>query len=185
MIKESIQIISEEEDRLESLEAKRAVARLEATTAAMQAGKGTLETEAIGDEAAEKISDSGPRDSSALRNSKKLLDDHEVERSLWLVRNLSQMRWENSVPCRVGARMGRPEKSGVREMKPLVHALYPIAENGGPQRLLGHASAKGNLRVQLGPRICEDCGKESPHIRCHNRPDPHVAVECGGRTIER
>ncbi len=185
MIKESIQIISEEEDRLESLEAKRAVARLEATTAAMQAGKDTLETEAIGDEAAEKISDSGPRDSSALRNSKKLLDDHEVERSLWLVRNLSQMRWENSVPCRVGARMGRPEKSGVREMKPLVHALYPIAENGGPQRLLGHASAKGNLRVQLGPRICEDCGRESPHIRCHNRPDPHVAVECGGRTIER
>jgi len=184
-IEESIQIISEEEGRLERLEAKRAVARLEATTAAMQSGKDTLETEAIGDEAAEKIGDSGPRDSTALRNSRKILDDHEVERSLWLVRNLSRMRWENSVPCRVGARMGRPEKSGVREMKPLVHALYPIAENGGPQRLLGHASAKGNLRVQLGPRICEDCGKESPHIRCHNRPDPHVAVECGGRTIER
>ncbi len=184
-IKESNEIIEEEEERLEVLESRRAVARLEATTAAMQSGKDTLETEAIGDEAEEKIVDRGPRDSAALRNSRVLLDDHEVERSLWLVRNLSQMRWENSVPCRVGARMGRPEKSGVREMKPLVHALYPIAENGGPQRLLGHASAKGNLRVQLGPRICEDCGKESPHIRCHNRPDPHVAVECGGRTIER
>jgi len=184
-IKESNAVIREEEGRLADLEARRAVARVEATTAAMQSGKGTLETEAIGDEAAEKIEDQGPRDSAALRNSRVLLDGHEVERCLWLVRNLSQMRWENSVPCRIGARMGRPEKSGVREMKPLVHALYPIAENGGPQRLLGHASSKGNLRVQLGPRICEDCGRESPHIRCHNRPDPHVAVECGGRTIER
>ena len=184
-IKESNAVIREEEERLADLEARRAVARVEATTAAMQSGKGTLETEAIGDEAAEKIEDQGPRDSAALRNSRVLLDGHEVERCLWLVRNLSQMRWENSVPCRIGARMGRPEKSGVREMKPLVHALYPIAENGGPQRLLGHASSKGNLRVQLGPRICEDCGRESPHIRCHNRPDPHVAVECGGRTIER
>ncbi len=184
-IKSSIAIITEEESRLEELESKRAVARLEATTAAMQSGKDTLETEAIGDEAAAKIPDSGPRDRSILRSSRLLMDDHEIERCLWLVRNLSQLRWENAVPCRVGARMGRPEKSGAREMKPLVHALYPIAENGGPQRLLGHASAKGNLRVQLGPRICELCGKESPHIRCHNRPDRNVATECGGRTIER
>ena len=184
-IKVSTTELAKEESRKGELEERRAVARLEATTAAMQAGKDTLETEAIGDAAAAKIPDPGPKDRNILRRSRLLLDDHEVERCLWLVRNLSQLRWENAVPCRVGARMGRPEKSGAREMKPLVHALYPIGENGGPQRLLGHASAKGNLRVQLGPRICELCGKESPHIRCHNRPNPNVAVECGGRTIER
>ena len=38
--------------------------------------------------------------------------------------------------------MGRPEKSGVREMKPMVHALYPIAETGGPQRLIGSLPQK-------------------------------------------
>ena len=71
------------------------------------------------------------------------------------------------------------------EMKPMVHSLYPIGETGGPQRLLGESSSKGSIRVQMGPRICTVCGSESPHIRCHKRPDPNVARECGGRTEVR
>ena len=67
-------------------------------------------------------------------------------------------------------------------MKPMVHALYPIAENGGPQRLLGLAAGKGVIRVQMGPRVCDKCGQESPHLRCHNRLTRGEAVECGGRT---
>ncbi len=174
-----------EDNRKMELEGRRGIARVRATTLAMQEGKGTLETEAIGEEASQGISDPGPEDASGLRRSVALLDDHVVDGSLWLIRRLSSMRWEDSATCRIGARMGRPEKSGVREMKPLVHALYPIAESGGPQRLLGASSSKGSIRVQMGPRICGKCGSESPHIRCHNRPDPHVAKECGGRTVER
>ena len=67
----------------------------------------------------------------------------------------------------------------------MVHSLYPIGETGGPQRLLGESSSKGSIRVQMGPRICTVCGSESPHIRCHKRPDPNVARECGGRTEVR
>ena len=64
------------------------------------------------------------------------LDDNEVEQSLWIVREVSPHRWEDAVPTRIGARMGRPEKAERREMKQYTHALYPIGNNGGPQRLL-------------------------------------------------
>ena len=81
--------------------------------------------------------------------------------------------------------MGRPEKSGVREMKPLVHSLYPIAESGGPQRLLERRPPKEVSEFRWGREFVDKCGSESPHIRCHVRPDPNVAKECGGRTEVR
>ena len=184
-VSEAKKVVQVEGKRKSELESRKGLARVRATTLAMQQGKGTLETEAIGEEAAQGISDPGPQNVTALNKSISLLDDHVVDGSLWLVRKLSSMRWEDSATCRIGARMGRPEKSGVREMKPLVHSLYPIAESGGPQRLLGESSSKGSIRVQMGPRICSKCGSESPHIRCHVRPDPNVAEECGGRTEVR
>jgi len=116
--------------------------------------------------------------------ARRRLDDYEVEMSLQLVRRVSVLpRWEDSTPCRIGARMGRPEKSGAREMSPLVHSIFPIGDNGGPQRLLSEASKKGSIRVVVGPRICQTCGKESPHVTCHHRPDPNEPVECGGKTV--
>ena len=42
---------------------------------------------------------------------------------------------------RIGARMGRPEKSKLREMKPPVHVLFPVGEAGGTRRSLGDASS--------------------------------------------
>ena len=45
----------------------------------------------------------------------------------------------------------------------------PIELFGGVQRLITNASEKGNIRVQVGRRICQKCGKESPFIRCHHR----------------
>ena len=115
--------------------------------------------------------------------ARELVDDYRTDMSLHIVRLVSTMRWEDAVPCRIGARMGRPEKSGIREMKPLVHAIYPIGENGGPQRLLSQASEGGVIRVVMGPRVCETCGRETPHLICHHRPDSDVPQECGGATV--
>ena len=81
--------------------------------------------------------------------------------------------------------MGRPEKASRRAMKPLVHSLFPIGDHGGPQRLLGEAAKRGRVRVETGPRICVNCGMESPMLRCHNRPNPEVPEECGGKTRPR
>ena len=111
------------------------------------------------------------------------LDDYRVERSLQVVRKASKLpRWEDAVPCRVGSRMGRPEKSGIREMSPRVHAIFPIGESGGPQRLVSEASSRGVIRVDVGPRVCHSCGRQTPHLTCHHRPDPKNPVACGGRT---
>ena len=123
-------------------------------------------------------------DEAERMEARSRLDDYLVERSLQLVRRVSVLpRWEDSVPCRIGARMGRPEKSGAREMSPLVHSLFPIGDNGGPQRLVSEASKKGSIRIVVGPRICQECGKESPHVTCHHRPDPDEPMECGGKTV--
>tara|TARA_B100000085_G_scaffold67877_1_gene60638 strand:+ start:4687 stop:8538 length:3852 start_codon:yes stop_codon:yes gene_type:complete len=115
-------------------------------------------------------------------NSKKLLEDYEVDRSLMIIRKISKHRWEDAVPCRIGGRMGRPEKSDIRKMKPKVHSLFPIGENGGPQRLFSHAASKGQIRVEMGIRICQKCGKETPHLICHHKSENSTDRECGGRT---
>ncbi|MBJ36054.1 MAG: hypothetical protein CMB68_01545 [Euryarchaeota archaeon] len=183
-IGEATDTIAKENKRMEEIESVRSVERMRAETAARQRGLGISETDTEGRAAAEAIEDPGPDDPSLLKAAYTILDDHEVERALWLVRRLSNLRWEDSVPCRVGSRMGRPEKAGVREMKPMVHALYPIGESGGPQRLLGQAAGKGSIRVEMGPRICDKCGKDTPHLRCHHRLSESVE-ECGGRTSVR
>ena len=63
-IKRAKEIVGAEGERLRDLERRRGVARVRATTVAMQEGKGTLETEAIGDRASEAIQDSGPADAA-------------------------------------------------------------------------------------------------------------------------
>jgi DNA polymerase II large subunit len=77
-------------------------------------------------------------------------------------------------PTRIGARMARPEKAKEREMSVLVHALFPIGDAGGPQRLVTEA-AKGlkPVEVELEVRGCPECHSTTPMKKC-----PH----CGGAT---
>ena len=184
-LKSSIIIIDEENERSKILRENREEARREATTRAMQSGLEASETEKSGELAANKIIDDGPRNLQIYQNAMKLVDDDDVDKTLWLVRNLSSIRWEDAVPCRIGARMGRPEKSGIREMKPMVHSLYPIGGAGGPQRLMQQASNKVSITVEMSPRTCKKCGKSSGHIICHNRVEQSDPIECGGRTVVR
>ena len=184
-INQASDVIYLEDERVSDLEKERDLARIEATTAARQSGLNIEQTENAGDQAAAKIIDQGPDNEDALLNAKILLDENEVERSLWIVRKTSNLRWEDSVPCRIGARMGRPEKSARRELKPLTHSLYPIGENGGSQKLLIQAAKKGRIRVEMSRRICQSCGKESPNLICHNRKLEGEPIECGGKTVER
>ncbi|MDH5634373.1 MAG: DNA polymerase II large subunit, partial [Candidatus Bathyarchaeota archaeon] len=60
-------------------------------------------------------------------------------------------------PTLLGARMGRPEKAKRREMRPLVHALFPVGLSGGSQRNLVEAMGKGNIAVDLARRRCPIC----------------------------
>ncbi len=92
---------------------------------------------------------------------------------------LSGILVRERAPVRIGGRMGRPEKSKKREMRPPVHVLFPIGKAGGRRRLLqdahNHTSQndkKGVIEVELGVRKCTSCGKTSFEPRC----------DCGGRT---
>ncbi len=99
-------------------------------------------------------------------------------------------------PIRIGARMGRPEKSNKREMKPAPHVLFPIGGAGGKRRSLvdvkdfvddeeiskeknnefknsefqtGLTYQKGKvgtINVQIGQRICPACQNRTFKNRC-------------------
>jgi len=60
-------------------------------------------------------------------------------------------------PTLLGARMGRPEKAKRREMRPLVHVLFPVGLAGGSQRNLVEAMNKGPVEAELVKRKCPVC----------------------------
>ncbi len=55
----------------------------------------------------------------------------------------------NKAPTRVGMRMGRPEKSKERRMKPAPHALFPLGEYGGKNRSLKEALKGKVIEVEI------------------------------------
>lgn len=95
---------------------------------------------------------------------------------------ISGIRVRAKAPTRIGARMGRPEKSDKREMKPAPHVLFPVGDMGGKSRSLKQASnftrsmnAKiGTIPVAIGMRRCPACGSETYEYLC----------ACGARTGE-
>ncbi|MFC1487556.1 DNA polymerase II large subunit [Thermoproteota archaeon] len=74
----------------------------------------------------------------------------------------------------VGARMGRPEKAKQREMKPLVHALFPIGLAGGSRRNISEAATKSSIEVDLVRRHCMKCNNVTFKISC---------PQCGSGTV--
>ncbi len=86
-------------------------------------------------------------------------------------------------PTRIGARMGRPEKSDRRLMRPPPHVLFPTGEAGGKSRSVleaaKHSEGNGNntgiVDVKIERRVCRDCGKEGFLFRC----------ACGGYTDKK
>jgi len=84
-------------------------------------------------------------------------------------------------PTRIGARMGRPEKSDKRLMRPPPHVLFPTGEEGGKSRSVLDAAkhstgnVTGIINVEIECRVCRDCGKEGFAFLC----------ECGGFTDKK
>ncbi len=50
-----------------------------------------------------------------------------------------RLKIRRKAPTRIGARMGRPEKSKERRMKPAVHSIFAVGEKGGRYRSLKEA----------------------------------------------
>ena len=81
---------------------------------------------------------------------------------------------KEKAPTFVGARMGRPEKAKRREMKPLVHVLFPVSLAGGSHRDLVEAAKKGPVFVEFARRKCPNCKSYTFRVKC---------TDCGCETI--
>lgn len=102
------------------------------------------------------------------------------ETVLEAIKNVSGIIVRPKALSRIGARMGRPEKSKERKMSPPPHLLFPVSFAGGKRRDIksaldhrnGYNSAKGLIEVEIALRRCKVCGKEGFWLKC----------ECGGET---
>jgi len=91
------------------------------------------------------------------------------------VSRLSGVKIKDKAPTYVGGRMGRPEKAKRREMKPLVHLLFPVSLAGGAHRDLLEAAKQDHVFVEMVRRKCPSCKTYTRRVKCPN---------CGVETIE-
>ena len=106
-----------------------------------------------------------------------------IEKTVDAVCKVSEITVKARAPSRIGARMGRPEKSALRKMSPAAQVLFPIGDHGGKTRNLVNATeyredmnaVTGKFEVKIGTRVCPRCGRETHKWRCG----------CGEHTIER
>jgi DNA polymerase II large subunit len=87
---------------------------------------------------------------------------------------LSGVEVKGKAPTFVGARMGRPEKAKRREMKPLVHVLFPVNLAGGSHRNIAEAAKKGPVFIEVCKRKCPTCKTYTYKTKC---------ADCGCETI--
>ncbi|MCC7553893.1 MAG: DNA polymerase II large subunit [Methanobacteriaceae archaeon] len=115
-----------------------------------------------------------PDNAFALLNTlvKKLDNSHE--NNLEAINKISPIEIMDKAPVYIGTRVGRPEKSKERLMKPAPHVLFPIGNAGGSRRLISNAAKKGNLKLEMARMQCTNCKLSSFHSIC-----PH----CGSSTI--
>jgi len=75
----------------------------------------------------------------------------------------------------IGARMGRPEKAKRREMRPIVHCLFPVGLTGGPRRnIVDAAKSTSVVEVEIVRRRCRNCGElthQGACPSCRNRTE--------------
>jgi DNA polymerase II large subunit len=79
---------------------------------------------------------------------------------------LSGVQIKDKAPTYVGGRMGRPEKAKHREMRPLVHALFPVGLAGGSHRDFVEAGKKGPVFVEIAKRKCPNCKTYTLRVQC-------------------
>jgi len=102
------------------------------------------------------------------------VDFSSAESVLEAVEMLSGVLVKEKAPTFVGARMGRPEKAKRREMKPLVHVLFPVGLAGGSRRDIVEAAKREPVFVEVVKRKCPVCKTYTLRIKC---------PACGAETI--
>ena len=99
----------------------------------------------------------------------------QLDKNLTIPEIISQssgIKIRNKFSTAIGVRVGRPEKSSLRKMKPPVHTLFPVGRKGGASRDLLKAAKQPNFYCNISNRFCKNCNLPSISIacpRCKNR----------------
>jgi DNA polymerase II large subunit len=104
----------------------------------------------------------------------KMVDATPTTTVIEAISRLSGVQVKDKAPTYVGARMGRPEKAKRREMKPLVHVLFPVSLAGGTHRDLLEAAKQDHVFVEMVKRKCPNCKTYTLRVKCPS---------CGCETI--
>ena len=102
------------------------------------------------------------------------VDFSDCETVLDAVKKVTGVVVRDKAPTFVGARMGRPEKAKRREMKPLVHVLFPVGLAGGSQRDIIEACKNGSVFVEVIRLKCPNCSGYVFRSKC---------PVCGSETV--
>src|SRR5512136_2059565 len=100
------------------------------------------------------------------------------ETVLGAISALSGIEVRDKAPSFVGARMGRPEKAKRREMKTIVHVLFPVGLAGGSHRDFIAAGKKGPTFVEFAKRKCPSCKAYTFKVRCPECNSETVSEKC-------
>lgn len=90
------------------------------------------------------------------------------------INKVSPVKIMAKAPTYIGARVGRPEKTKERKMRPAPHVLFPIGNYGGSKRNIVDAAKRGNILVEIARCKCTNCGVGSTQSIC---------PVCGSKTI--
>jgi DNA polymerase II large subunit len=118
-----------------------------------------------------------PEDAYAILNTlNQPLNTEDDITTLEALNRVSPVEIMAKAPTYLGGRVGRPEKTKERMMKPAPHALFPIGTNGGNRRNIVEAAKKGNITVDIARCKCTnpECGVGSMQAIC---------PVCGARTV--
>ena len=117
--------------------------------------------------------------------SKYLADEYYKMKVVDIINENIDFEIKDKAPCYIGTRVGRPEKSKERMMRPAPHVLFPIGNNGGNRRLVAEAAKKKKIKVEFARRECTnpDCNSTSFQAICPKCGAPTVIGGAGPKEI--
>ena len=117
--------------------------------------------------------------------SKYLEDEYYKMKVVDIINENIGFEIKDKAPCYIGTRVGRPEKSKERLMRPAPHVLFPVGNNGGSRRLVAEAAKKKKIKVEYAKRECTnpDCKAISFNAICPNCGAPTVIGPAGQKEI--
>lgn len=128
----------------------------------------------------------GKDDSHALLNTlSSPLPQDESLTTVDALNQVSPVKIMAKSPTYLGGRVGRPEKTKERLMKPAPHALFPIGTSGGSRRNIVDAAKKGSIKVEIARCRCTNpsCGIGSMQAICPNCGSKAIPTNSGKKKI--